>query len=56
MGTPPTPRPMTFLGGQGGDFWKWSYDSETSDMTSGVLGEMIEGDSADTCAGISEII
>ena len=29
---------------------KLSYGSETSDMTSEGLGEMFEGDSADTCA------
>ena len=42
---------MTLLGGQGGYFQKSSRDSETSDMTSDGLGEMFEGDSADTCAG-----
>jgi hypothetical protein len=30
---------------------KLSYGSETLDMTSEVLGDMFEGDSADTCAG-----
>ena len=40
---------MLYLGGQRGVFPK--VHLETSDMTSEVLGEMIEGDSADTCAG-----
>ena len=47
-GTPPTPRTMTLLGGQGGYFQKSSRDSETSDTTSEGLGETFEGDSADT--------
>ena len=34
-----------------GYFQKSSRDSETSDTTSEGLGEMFEGDSADTCAG-----
>ena len=34
-----------------GKFQKFSLGSETSDMTSEGLGEMFEGDSADTCAG-----
>ena len=50
-GTPPTPRTMTLLGGQGGYFQKSSRDSETSDTTSEGLGEMFEGDSADMSMG-----
>ena len=46
MGTPPTSRTMTLLGGQGGYFQKSSRDSETSDTTSEGLGETFEGDSA----------
>jgi hypothetical protein len=41
---------MQFLGGKGGYFEKLSKGSKTSDMTSEVLGEVFEGDSADTCA------
>jgi hypothetical protein len=33
-----------------GKFQKLSYGSETLNMTSEGLGEMFEGDSADTCA------
>ena len=40
---------MTFLGGKEGYFQKLSSGSETLDMTSGGLGEMFEGDSADKC-------
>ena len=50
-GTPPTPRTIIYLVGQGGYFQKLSYGSETSDMTSEGLGEMFEGDSADMCGG-----
>jgi hypothetical protein len=39
------------MSGKGGYFLKLSLGSETSDMTSEWLGEMFEGDSADTCAG-----
>ena len=46
---PPYPRTMTYLGGQGGYFEKLFEGSETSDMTSEGLGEILEGDSADTC-------
>ena len=38
------------MSGKGGYFQKLSLGSETSDMTSQGLGEMFEGDSADTCA------
>ena len=38
---------MLYLGGQRGVFSR----AETSDMTSEGLGEMFEGDSADTSAG-----
>jgi hypothetical protein len=41
---------MQFLGGKGGYFEKLSKGSKTSDMTSEGLGEVFEGDSADTCA------
>ena len=41
---------MTLLGGQGAYFQKSSRDSETSDTTSGGLGEMFEGDFAYMCA------
>ena len=34
---------------KGGDFQKLSYGSETLWLTSGGLGEMFEGDFADTC-------
>jgi hypothetical protein len=50
-GTPPTPRTMRFLVGKGGYFEKLSMLSKTSDMTLEGLGEVFEGDSADTCAG-----
>jgi hypothetical protein len=42
---------MRFLGGKGGHFEKLSNGSKTSDMTLEGLGEVFEGDSADTCAG-----
>ena len=42
---------MRFLGGKGGYFEKLSIGSKTSDMTSEGLGEVFEGDSADTCGG-----
>jgi hypothetical protein len=48
-GPPPTPRTMRFLGGKGGYFEKLSNGSKTSDMTSEGLGEVFDGDSADTC-------
>ena len=51
MGSPPTPYTMLYLGGQRGYFQKLSKVSETSDMTSEGLGNMFEGDSADTCCG-----
>jgi hypothetical protein len=41
---------MRFLGGKGGYFEKLSKGSKTSDMTSERLGEVFEGDSADTFA------
>jgi hypothetical protein len=41
---------MRFLCGKGGYFEKSSKGSKTSDMTSEGLGELFEGDSADTCA------
>ena len=41
---------MRFLGGKGKYFEKLSNGSKTSDMTSEGLGEVFEGDSADTCA------
>ena len=50
-GDPPNPRTIIYLVGQGGYFQKLSYGSETLDMTSEGLGEMFEGDSADTCTG-----
>ena len=45
---PSYPCTMTPLGGQGGYFQK---SSKTSDINSEGLGEMFEGDSADTFAG-----
>ena len=42
---------MQFLGGKGGYFEKLSNASKTLDMTSEGLGEVFEGDSADTCPG-----
>ena len=39
---------MLYLADKGGYFQKFSFNSETSDMTSKGLGEMFEGDSADT--------
>ena len=42
---------MRFLGGKGGYFEKFSNGSKTLDMTWEGLGEVFEGDSADTCAG-----
>ena len=47
LGDPPYP-PMQVLGGQGMYFQNLSSGSETSDMTSYGLGEMFEGDFADT--------
>ena len=41
---------MRFLGGKGGYFEKLSNGSKTSDMTSEGLGEVFEGNSAETCA------
>ena len=41
------------MSGKGGYFQKLSLGSETSDKTSQGLGEMFEGDSADTCTGNS---
>jgi hypothetical protein len=41
--------PLTF--GKGGYFEKLSKGSKTSDMTPEGLGEVFEGDSADTCVG-----
>ena len=41
---------MQFLGGKGGYFEKLSQGSKTLDMTSDSLGEMFEGNCADTCA------
>ena len=43
---------MRFLGGKGGYFEKLSKGSKTSDMTLEGLGEVFEGESADTCAEI----
>jgi hypothetical protein len=42
---------MAVLAGKGGYFQKLAFGSETSDRTSVELGEMFEGDSADTCPG-----
>jgi hypothetical protein len=42
LGVPPFPRAMRFLDGKGG------YLEKTLDMTSGVFGEMFDGDFADT--------
>ena len=48
---PPLPPALCYIwADKGGNFQK-SQDSETSGMTSEGLGEMFEGDSADTCAG-----
>ena len=47
MGTPP-PALCYIWADKGGYFQKLSEDSKTSDMTSEGLGEMFEGDSADT--------
>ena len=41
---------MPYLAKQRGDFQKLSYGSQTSDMNFEGLGEMFEGDSADTCS------
>ena len=42
---------MLYLGGQRGDVQKLLLGSKTLDVTSEGLGEMFEGDSADTGAG-----
>jgi hypothetical protein len=42
---------MRFLAGKGGYFEKFSKGTKTLDMTSEGLGEVFEGDSADTCGG-----
>ena len=42
---------MRFLDEKLGDFEKLSKGSKSSDITSKGLGEVFEGDSADTCAG-----
>ena len=47
---------MTLLGGQGWHFQKSSLDSETLDITSEGLGEMFEGDSADTHTCIKPLL
>jgi hypothetical protein len=49
-GGPPTPALCYNWADKGGYFQKLSYGSETSDMTSEGLVEMLEGDTADTCA------
>ena len=41
---------MIYLAGQRGNLYKLSYGSETLCMTSEGLGELFEGDFADTCA------
>ena len=48
---PSLPLHYDTFGQTGGYYQKLSYDSETLDTTSEGLGEMFEGNSADTCAG-----
>jgi hypothetical protein len=50
FGDPLYPSHYDIFGWTEGYFQKLSYGSETSDMTSEGMGEMFEGDSADTCA------